>query len=400
MEVTHFFRNYSYKDFGGVESHIFFLCSSLRGRVAFRILSDKRFPDEKEHEFGREAEVFRVVPQRVSSTSGKVWDVLFNEPHREKNRLNILEKTSFDVLHVHGPVSYSNTVIAGSLFLPLYGMQAWTRVEKPVIFTFHGLPEVVLKNKYSYPPFYPFFDLWKKIEKKNIEKSEKVICVDKYVIEELKNREDIESEKLVYIPNGIDLEKFKPVKKSESIRKLNEKSNLKLDENALVFSFINRLSKEKGIDSITRLAERLNGEFKFMIVGSGVLEKEVELLCKKDGRFLHIPHVETSLVPLVLNASDFIVSPFRHPGSTRTNIEAIACGKPVITTAIGDRYPAVDGKTAFIYSKPDELRKILQEIIDGARSIRNAERNCASVIRNFDLRIVSANVLKVYEEVI
>ncbi|MDD3159855.1 MAG: glycosyltransferase [Candidatus ainarchaeum sp.] len=394
--ILHYFWKYSPSDMGGVEMYISSLASSLNKDFDFSIIADK-VTNQKSLELLNKLNVYRFGPKKEENSSQilRFFDILKNENEREKNKTNFLSNFDYNLIHVHGPLNYSNSVLGGALFFNQYHKQSWLKSTKPKIMTFHGLPSVVLDNKYSFPFSKNYFSLWKKIEEKNVFDSNKVICVDKYVIDELKSRgikQDLE-----FIPNGIDLGKFSPLSKEKARKKVIDKFGNIFDEN-LCFLYLNRLSTEKGIEEIFNLSKS-NLKFRIIISGTGVFEEKIKQLCINDSRFVYVGSIENSFAPILMNACDYVLTPLKHPGATRTNIEAIATNTPVITTNIHNRYPVIDEKNGFIYdnSKPNELINVLKKII---RTEPKFKQSVFNTKKDFDLSIVSKKIKKIYNEYI
>jgi glycosyltransferase involved in cell wall biosynthesis len=387
---------------GGVEIYIKSVCEALKNRISFSVLCDRQ-QGLPVHEKRPEAEVYRVTPSRdAESLPGKIFDLAVNEPLREKARKKFFDELDYDLVHVHGPVCYSGTVHTGSFFYPFYDLQAWTKVEKPIVFTFHGLSEVILWYKYKNPLLQPFFDGWKLAERKNIEKARRVICVEKYAYDDLRRRKGIDSSKLIFLLNGIDLEKFKPVSKKSARKHFSKLSGLDLDGD-IVFAYVNRLAKDKGIEHILKLAERLNTNlsgYKFLIVGDGPYREQVIELCKRNPNFVYLGTLPYEKIPVLLNACDYAVNPTLNPGALRANMEAIACYVPVITFEAGDRFPVIEGETGYLYRNVDELAELFGKAIKGKLEIRNFFENCAKIRESYNLRTVARKIYDTYDEIL
>ena len=130
----------------------------------------------------------------------------------------------------------------------------------------------------------------------------------------------LESQKVPYIANGIDLDKFSYV----------SPKHIK----PLVLGLAVRLSHQKGLDlllaSIKILKER-GLSFVVKIAGEGELKSELLALSKKlevESIVEFIGHVED--VSEFTQNLDIYLFTSRYEGTARSIIEAMACGKPVI----------------------------------------------------------------------
>jgi len=119
--------------------------------------------------------------------------------------------------------------------------------------------------------------------------------------------------------------------------------------------YIGALSKVKGVlnflEAIPRVLEEKN-EIEFLIGGSGQLQKEIEVYLENRG-LKHkvkligwIPHDE---LPSYLNDLKLLILPSYTEGLPNIVLEAMACGTPVLATAVGAIPDVIkDGETGFI----------------------------------------------------
>jgi|GEM_PF-1756304 len=400
ISVMHYHRNYSQSDVGGVEAYIRTVCENLKPKARFYVLTDRR-SGQKAHDFYPEAEVFRVSPQRREGrVLSKVRDMITGELARQSQRAKILRQVEYDVLHVHGPVCYSNTVSTGPVFYPFYSKQAWLSTKKPVVMTFHGLAESILKEHYQNAALNPYFDLWKKIERKNIERADKVIVVDKYAYDELCKRPGIDKDKLEFVLNPIDTKLFRPMAKAKACKKLNSVLTVSLDPDVPTFCYTNRLTKDKGAEHLLRLIDNIHGKYQLIVTGNGKYQKKVAEKARKNPKIKYLGAIPAEMLPYVVNASDFTFNPTLNAGALRVNMESIACHRPVITFDGGDRYPLADKSTGIIYRKEDGLAKVVQEAIDsGSLQVGGTKADYDRATRLFDSKGVCNRIFKTYKEV-
>ena len=154
---------------------------------------------------------------------------------------------------------------------------------------------------------------------------------------------------IVHIPNAVDFKVFNPHIGSKKVKE----KYLPSDESYLV-SFIGRLVPQKGIELHIKAIQYVNNFVKnctYLLIGEGSHRKELEDLVTR----LNIKNVvftgtvPYSQIPEFISASDIIVLPSVAEGVSRVLLEAMACGKPVITTKlIGTKELITDGKTGIL----------------------------------------------------
>jgi glycosyltransferase involved in cell wall biosynthesis len=97
--------------------------------------------------------------------------------------------------------------------------------------------------------------------------------------------------------------------------------------------------------------------FEIRIVGDGplqaLLDRQARLLDVADRVHL-LPH--TGDVPRLLTESSFLIHTADYEGCPNAVMEAMACGRAVVATGVGDVPHLVDdGKTGFVVPRDDEL---------------------------------------------
>jgi len=397
MIVLHYFRQFSKDTSGGVEAYIKSICTSLSDRINFKIICDRR-EGEIEFEIIDGIEVYRMGPQKNKNSSifEKFFDITIKELIREREKLKKIHGLDYDILHVHGPVSFSGTVHTGWLFLPFYGLQSWRKSKKPVVMTMHGLPEIILGHKYKNLIFNIFFNIWKTIEDWNAADSKKIICVDKYVYDEMTARLKDRARDMSFILNGIDLKRFSKLdkKKARSIISDGYDKTINMESEKKVIGFLNRLAADKGIDIFLSLVPKFPN-VQFIIAGDGPYRERVEKMEKTSPNLAYFGTLKEEHVTAFLCSCDYTVNPTVNPAATRVNMESIACETPVLTSAIGDRFPVMHGGNGFLFKDFNELSNLIEKISEGSLKINSFDR---SVSNAFDLKITSNKILKIYDE--
>jgi D-inositol-3-phosphate glycosyltransferase len=108
-------------------------------------------------------------------------------------------------------------------------------------------------------------------------------------------------------------------------------------------------------------------------------------------------------VPRVMHAADLAVQPSHFEALGLSAIEALACGVPVVASAVGGLLDfvvdGVNGKTCAPHD-PADLARSLQVLVDDDELRRRfAERARASVERDYDERVVFAQFAAIMRQV-
>ena len=140
----------------------------------------------------------------------------------------------------------------------------------------------------------------------------------------------------VIIHSGIELERFASIKEEDIKR---TKKTFGIEEDEIVVGMIAPLKSGKAPEDFVKLAEivsRVNPDTKFILVGDGILFKKIEYLIEKKRLSKKIIMAGWRKdIPAILHIFDIFVLTTLHEGLPRSMVEAMAAGKPVVTTGVG-----------------------------------------------------------------
>lgn len=188
-------------------------------------------------------------------------------------------------------------------------------------------------------------------------------------------------------PIGVDLAHFSP---------------RPLPLESIVFLLAARLIEEKGVREFVEAARVLRGQARFILLGgpdfnpNSIARGQLEEWAR-DGCIEWIDHVQ-DVRPIVERASVFVLPSYYREGVPRSIQEAMAMGRPVITTDMpGCRDTVVHGDNGFLI-KP----RSVEALVDAMRLfIKNPPRaaSMGSVARsfaleNFDAKACNAKIKK------
>jgi len=154
------------------------------------------------------------------------------------------------------------------------------------------------------------------------------------------------------IHNGIDINQFKPISETHSL-----KDRWQLKHKKVVLGVASTWDDRKGLSDFKTLSETLPTEYQIILIG--LSKTQIDALPKT---IIGIERTESvSELALHYTVADVFVNPTYQDNFPTTNIEALACGTPVITYATGGSPEAIDTETGVFVGKGD--RKALQEAI-------------------------------------
>ena len=183
------------------------------------------------------------------------------------------------------------------------------------------------------------------------------------------------------IPNGIDLDKFVP---QESPKR----------EKHLILGVANVWDRRKGLDYLKELSKELDSE-KYEVAVVGVSKKQIKELPEGMIGIEHTQNVE-ELMQLYSQASVF-ANPTLEDNFPTTNLEALACGTPVVTFATGGSVESVDDTCGRVVPQKDlhALKAAVTELCEKVETMREACRKRALLYNKYDR---FGEYLNLYEE--
>jgi L-malate glycosyltransferase len=207
-----------------------------------------------------------------------------------------------------------------------------------------------------------------------------------------------QDEQIVYLPNGINLDRFRPSANKDAAR---QAAGIKASR---VSIFVGRLSKEKGIEDLLCAWELVRGQFPdalLLIVGDGVLRTDLEALAREKST-LHDGVVFTGAVNDVeryLALADCYICSSLSEGLSNTVLEAMSAGLPIVSTRVSGAEDVVsNGRNGYLtpITDPRELAKAVCEVLSNIPAAqRMGEESRRIAVETFDM----ARVVERYEHI-
>lgn len=160
------------------------------------------------------------------------------------------------------------------------------------------------------------------------------------------------------INNGIALSVFKP---TES----NFREKYGLQDKKIVLGVASGWNDRKGLDVFIELAKTLDDNYKVILVGT---DEYVEKTLPKSILSIHRTHNRTELAD-IYTAADVFVNPTREENFPTVNIEALACGTPVVTFKTGGSPEIIDENTGIVveYGNISKIKNAILCILEDSR---------------------------------
>lgn len=172
-----------------------------------------------------------------------------------------------------------------------------------------------------------------------------------------------------------------------------------------VFVMISRLMRDKGVADFieaARMIKKQDPDARFILVGRNEPEnptgysREMVDQWVRDGIIEHIPETR-DVRPYLASAHAFVLPSYYREGLPRTILEALATGRPVITTDMpGCREPIEPGINGWLVSpkSPDELAAAMLRTVSDRNVLAQMSKAARTTAeQRFDVKIVNELLL-------
>lgn len=190
------------------------------------------------------------------------------------------------------------------------------------------------------------------------------------------------------INNGINLDIFKPVESN-----IKEKYNI--NKKYMVLGVSNAWRNNKGLDVFIELSKRLPNDYQIVLVGTN---DEIDKLLPNNIISIHRTYNQEELVKLY-SAANVFVNPTREDVFGLVNVEALACGTPVLVFNTGGCPEIVDNSCGKVINKND-IDSLEKEIINTCTNNPYIKENCFAKAKQFDNNISNNNYINLYKQLI
>jgi len=186
--------------------------------------------------------------------------------------------------------------------------------------------------------FYPLNIIGRKyFESSVLKKSDFIVVLSHYTADRLYKVHGIPPHKIIVIPGGVDLRRFRPSNNKAQLR-----VSLGLPKDLLILLTVRNLVPRMGLENlITAFKMVLSHRQDLLLIICG--EGPLELALEKHARSLGIAesirftgHIPESKLPRFYQMADFFILPTRElEGFGLVTVEALASGLPVLGTPVG-----------------------------------------------------------------
>jgi rhamnosyl/mannosyltransferase len=331
MKVVHVFKDYCPPTTGGIEQHMQVLGAGLARHIDVTVLVPSRSRRRREERLDG-VRVIRV-PEFGRYFSAPLCPSMPAE----------LRRLSPDLVHLHFPNP------TGDLAYLLSGCRA------PVVMTYHA---DVVRRSFLLRPYRPVFGLLAPHIRRFIATSREYLDSSTFLAPY--------RDRCTVVPFGIDLDSF-----ALRVGEVDQVRELRRRHGERIILFLGVLRYYKGLDVLIRAMARVAG--RLLIAGPGPHRASLQALTRELGltdRISFLGEASESERRLLLHACDVFVLPSidRSEAFGISQLEAMACGKPVVSSDLptGVRLVTQAGVTGMLVppGEPDALGRALNQLLE------------------------------------
>lgn len=280
----------------------------------------------------------------------------------------------------------------------------------PFVITFHALGRVRRLNQKAADTF-P--DVRFTIEERLMQEADRIIAECPQDRLDMEQHYGAPRERIDIVPCGFDPEEFWPVT-------LDARQQLGIARNEFVILQLGRMVPRKGVDNVIRAVEILRHQYQVpvrLLVVGGNAEQPDPVATPELGRLMALAQAlgveqavtftgrrrREQLRYYYSAANVFVTTPWYEPFGI-TPVEAMACGTPVIGTAVGGiKTTVIDGETGFLVP-PNDPDALAERLAWMHRHPHLAQRlgwaGMRRAYQHFTWRKVASQLASVYERVL
>jgi starch synthase len=404
MKITFLTNEYPPHIYGGAGVHVEYLTRELSlldgGIYNITVLC---FGEQREHS---------------SNTTIEGVQANFDFPYQDARHRKLLD-TLFRNLMMVGSVSKAEIVhchtwythLAGCIIKQIFGI--------PLVITTHSLePQRPWKEEQLGSAYK--VSTW--LEKTALENADRIIAVSESMKIAVHDLYNIPFEKIRMIPNGIDVNQYKPTHNPELL------VSYKINPDKPFILFVGRITRQKGVFHLLNAVKYLLPGIQIVLLAADPdteeIGREMMMMVRKAqaetsneiiwiNRFIHRDH----LICIYSHASVFVCPSIYEPFGL-INLEAMACGKPVVASAVGGILEVVvHGETGLLVSfkpkgihnpEPENPEQFSKDIASALNSLLSSPGKMKAmglksrewIEKNFSWKTIAQQTLNLYKELI
>ncbi|MCB1920206.1 MAG: glycogen synthase [Candidatus Competibacteraceae bacterium] len=248
-----------------------------------------------------------------------------------------LEGGNAEIIHCHTWYAHFSGILAKILY------------NIPMVITVHSLEPL---RPWKRDQLGHGYDLSRWIEKSALETADAIIAVSRSTREDILRLFDVDPTRVVVIPNGIDTEEYQPVHAPEILSKHG------IDPDRPFVLFVGRITRQKGLYYLLQAIPHIDPKLQVVLCAGDAdtlaMQREIEEIVRElqshRSGIVWIPEMlpRKETIALYSHATIFCCPSIYEPFGI-INLEAMACGTPVVGSAVGGICEVVvEGETGLL----------------------------------------------------
>ncbi len=297
------------------------------------------YGEKEEKEYRDGVEIHRV-PANDSADNTISWAMSLAD-RMEKKGIHLAREKNFDLVHGHDWMAVpAATGLKKTLDLPM-------------VFTVHSTQKGRDGINSDYQQAIHNLEWYGTYE------ASEVITVGRDFCEEVKHSYNVPDEKINYIPNGVDLEKF------DSHSKSLQRDNFALDWENIVL-FVGRMYPQKGpghlIEAMPHILDQ-RPDAKFVMCGSGATDHYRGLARNQVGDKVHFPgYVSDDELVGLMKEAKITVAPSVYEPFGIVPLEAAACETATVGSYTGGMKDTIVHEYTGLHTYPEDSGSITHQV--------------------------------------
>lgn len=301
--------------------------------------------------------------------------------HIQYTKFSLSEKTNYDIIHF-------DIVPGAKCYIPFKILRKKFPDSKFVMQMVGMVPyELYLNSSKNI-----LHQIHWKLAESTFNQFDCIVVKSRFMREFIKN--GIEKPDIRVIPNGINLDEWKP----------KEKIELKGEFNIAFWGILHPL---KGVDSLIKAFSMCdNVNVHLYIAGDGPFKKNYIELVNSLGlqdKVTFTGYLNHQSVSILAHSVDFCVFPSLYEAFGNMILEAMACGKPVITLKDGGPQDIIThGKDGFLINprNPKEISEKINMLLRNTELIRNMGCEASKTVQKFQIKNIGEQYKKLYADLL
>ncbi len=361
--------------YGGMQRHVLELARFLArtGQEVTIVTTAPSHPEVAWEEPGVELQVIRASRLPL----GGIPDRIVNYPYWTIAAGEYVASKDFDIVHAHGMAGWG------------YGrLLARGRARAPMVVNPHGMEEWKISST-GYLLYFPLRYFARQAARQAVA----LIGTDTRTAEEIPEFLGVPPQKVVLIPNGIDIESAVGSVNPQGMDLLAQR--LEVFHRSPLLLSVGNLESNKGfdllVDALARIRPSLPSTWCWVLVGEGPERSRIEARVRTHRlteRVRLVGQLHDMMLHNLYELATLFIHPTLYEGSSIVTLEAMAHSRPIVATAVGGIPDKVfPSRNGYLVSPGDPAElgdKILLALRDPRRLREMGEASLAIACQTFD----------------